>query len=102
MNGREQPVVADGKGPLPNLPPMGVTVGREEQEYRTTDNILCGNVANTAGRIATVGRVVAIVAHHEIMIRRNREDWRVVEWIVGARQLENGMLIAVRQCLHIF
>src|ERR1700682_2514723 len=73
---------------------------REEDDLGATDDVLERHVADTAafGSHAAVGRVVAIVAHHEIMTGRH-VIWAdiVVEAMVD--QIERGVGNAVRRGL---
>src|SRR5258708_15652945 len=74
----EQPVVADRKRPFPDFPPTRRAVGREKDEFGLADEVLGRDVADRR-KHAAVLRIVAVVAHREIMIGRHVVDRRVVE-----------------------
>src|SRR5437764_13486377 len=57
---------------------MRRAIGREEDELCLTDQILVGDIADRR-QDAAVLRVVAVVAHREIMVGRHVIDRRVVE-----------------------
>src|SRR5262249_28923137 len=57
---------------------MRRTIGREEDELGLTDQILGRDVAD-GGQHAAVLRIVAVVAHREIVVGRDVVDRRVVE-----------------------
>ncbi len=70
-----------------DFPQFGLMIGRKEQEFGPPDEILGRNVADRAER-AAVGRIVAVVAHHEIVAGRHDVLGRVVVGVVGvARRL---------------
>src|SRR6185369_6445670 len=79
----EQPAVADRKRPFPDFPPMRRAIGREEDELGLTDQILVRDIADRR-QDAAVLRIVAVVAHREIMVGWHVIDRRVVERAVLA------------------
>ena len=64
---REQPAPAHRHRPAPELPGALALEDGEENDLRLADDILERHHADLAE--AAVGRIVAVVAHHEIMIR---------------------------------
>src|SRR5581483_12292990 len=62
----EQPVPAHVPRPPPDFPDVRTILDRKEDDLRTADDVFVRHVADLAEH-AAVGRVVAIVAHHEIM-----------------------------------
>src|SRR6202035_5335339 len=66
----EQPVVADRKRPFPDFPPTRRAVGREKDEFGLPDEVLGRDVADRR-KDAAVLRIVAVVAHREIMVCRH-------------------------------
>ena len=81
--------------PAPELPGALALIDGEEDDLRLADDILerhHSDLAETA-----VGRVVAIVAHHEVVVGRHGVDLRVVGKTV-IDQIERIIAHAVRQC----
>src|SRR4029077_12537059 len=91
----EQAVPAHGPWPAPHFPGVSTVLDREEDDLRLADDVLVRHVADLAEPPA-VGRVVAVVAHHEIVARRHGVDGGVViEAVVG--EIERSVGHAVRQ-----
>src|SRR5262245_6755387 len=74
---REQSAPAHGPRPPPNRPGALTLFDREEDDLRTPDDVLERNISDLRQH-AAIGRVVAIVAHHEEMAGRNHVFRRVV------------------------
>src|SRR4051812_7795478 len=66
----EQAVDPHRPRPLPDLPEIGFLVDREEQELRPAHQIFYRHVADR-GKYAAVLRIVAVVAHAEVMAFRH-------------------------------
>ena len=101
---REQPAPADRPWPAPYLPGVLAFGDREEDDLGPTDNVLERHIADLAEH-AAVGRVVAVVAHHEVMTGGHMIDRGiVVEAVID--QIERRIAHAVRQrfapALHAF
>src|SRR6478672_4627897 len=73
---RKQPAPTHGERPTPELPSVLAFIHGEEDKLRLADDILERNEADLTE--TAVGRVVAIIAHHEIMAGRDGIDLRVV------------------------
>src|SRR6266849_8335243 len=74
----EQPAVADCERPFPYLPEARRPVGRKEDELGPSDQILGRDVAD-GGKHAAILRVVAIITHHEVFVRRYLIDLSIVQ-----------------------
>src|SRR6516164_11703560 len=85
------------RGPILHLPRMRAAPNREDHHLGATDQILKWHVADLAEN-AAVGRIVAIVAHHEVVPGRHLVDRGVVVEAV-LDQLERGVAHSVGQCL---
>src|SRR5579884_3831371 len=72
---REQPVPADGEWPAPEFPGALALINREKYDLRFADDVLERNEPDLTE--AAIRRVVAVVAHHEIMAGWNGIDLRV-------------------------
>src|SRR5215475_14452967 len=80
----EQPIPAYRPRPVPERPRRLALGDREENHLGATDEILERYVAD-GGHHAAVLRIVAVVAHHEVMARRHDIfDGVVVEAVVLA------------------
>src|SRR3954462_11402013 len=79
----EKPAVADCERPFPDLPPAGRTVRREEQELRLADEILRRDIPD-GRQHAAVLRIVTVVAHRKVVVRRYCIDRCIVERTVVA------------------
>src|SRR5207237_2725789 len=92
---REQPAPTHDPGPTPYFPSVLALKDREEYDLRATDDVLERHIADLAFDPA-VGRVVAIVAHHEEMAFRHLIHLGVVvETVVD--QVEAGVAHAIGQ-----
>src|SRR5580704_11149829 len=99
----EDATPAHGPWPAPYLPSRRPLVDRKEDDLGPADQVLERHVANSAlipGK-SRIARVIAVVAHHEIMARGHFVDLRVVEGAVVAVDLDDPMLNAARQRLQI-
>ena len=76
-NDREQPVPAHDPRPAPDLPGRLAVADREEDDLGAADDVVERHVADLAQH-AAVGRIVAVVAHHEVVVGRHGVDRRVV------------------------
>lgn len=84
------------------MPPGIAAVDGEEDELRLADQVLDGDVADAAldQRHAAVGRVVAVVAHEEHVVRGDQEVGRVVvRPVLGL--LEDRVAHAIGQGLQV-
>src|SRR5271166_3830027 len=103
MHPLEDAVPAHRPRPAPDLPGLGVLADREEDHFSAADQILERHVADAAlvAGEAGIARIVAIVAHHEIVPRRDLVDLGVVEGAVVAVDLDDLMLDAAGQRLDV-
>src|ERR1700733_3194867 len=91
----EKPMIADFPGPSPDFPQAAVD--REEDKDRLADQLVGRDIPHIES--AVVG-IVAVVAHHEVMARRDDEGTHIVDRIIGMAR-EHEIALAVRQRLAI-
>src|SRR5262249_14198787 len=93
----KQPAPPHRPGPTPELPCMLALKHGEENDLGAPDEILQWHIADCSLYTA-VGRVVTVVAHHEVMAVRHHVFFRVVvETVVD--QIESRIAYPVRQRL---
>src|ERR1043165_2125617 len=97
VDDRRDPLVADRPRPLPDFPPVRAAIGRKEDDLRLAHEIRGWNVPPIA---TAVVRIVAIVAHHEVMAGRHHIDLSVVRGPVG-HPIQHVILFTVRQRLLV-
>src|SRR5205823_5791873 len=95
----EQAVPAYRPWPFPEFPGGRVLVDREEDHLGATDQVFDRDIADRREN-AAIGRIVAVVAHHEEMPRRHLVDRGVVLEAVRL-EIERIVADAVRQRLAI-
>src|SRR5258708_30223744 len=94
---REQPVPTRRPQPAPDLPDILALKHREEDDLRATNDVLKRHIADLTQDAAIRG-IVAVVAHHEVMVGRYQVDRRVgIEAVID--QIERRVAHAVRQRL---
>src|SRR6476620_1892389 len=73
--------------PFPDLPEGRIGLDREEDDIGAADEVLVRNIAYAAARgilgKSAVERVVTIVAHHEIVVRRHDIFIGIVRRAIG-------------------
>src|SRR5262249_21677019 len=94
---REQPVPAHGPRPAPYHPGVLALTDGEEDDLSLADDVLERHIANLAEH-ATIGGIVAVVAHHEEMARGHLVDRRIVVKAV-VDQIERRVAHPIRQSL---
>src|SRR4029077_5029967 len=95
----EDAVPAHGPWPTPHFPRRRPLVDRKEDDLGPADQVLERHVADPAlvpGK-PRVARVIAVVAHHEIVARRHFIDLRIVERSVVAVDLNDPVLNPARK-----
>src|ERR1700759_4656603 len=99
-NDIEQALPTQRPRPQPYLPRMRIAAHREENNLGLADQVLERHVSDAAGRRrnAAVERIITVVAHHEIMIRRHDIDPCVVD-LGTLDTVERIIADAVRQRL---
>src|SRR6516162_5939010 len=79
---RKQPAPSNRPWPAPNHPSVLIFANREKNDLRATNDVFEWNVTDSAApgwrRHPAVGRIVAIVAHHEIFAIGHHIDISVV------------------------
>src|SRR5882757_3126707 len=102
MHRGEEPRDAETGQPGPHRLAADAEVPRSDHGVGAADQIIDRQQPDTAvaHRHAAVGGVVAVVAHHEQMVRRHGHFRRVVEPAIVAK-LENRMRNAIGQSLDI-
>src|SRR5262247_3775173 len=94
IDAAEQSTITNREWPFPEFPQPGRTVGREKDELCPADQILRRDITDRRQHAAVL-RIVAIVAHHEVVTGGNGVDLRVVERAVVAH-LDDQMFPPIR------
>jgi len=100
FNTIEQPPVANGKRPFPNLPNSGTAISREKQKFRPAHQIFERYETHLA-RDATISGIIPIITHGEIMAGRHRKFWRLIQRPEIALFFNDEMLFFIGQCFNI-
>src|SRR5215204_1996291 len=96
-HGHEHASPPDCPRPAPKFPGAGPCADRKEDEFGATNDIFERHVSDHRKHSA-VGRIVTVIAHHEIVLRRHAIEKRVVARTSGV-EVERGVLDALRQRL---
>src|SRR5713101_3599770 len=99
IHAMQQPAVANCERPFPQLPEARRSIGRKEDELGPSDQILGRDVAD-GGKHAAILRVIAIIAHHEVFVRRYLIDLSIVQRPIVSH-LDDKVLPPIRQGFDI-
>src|SRR5712671_2182773 len=99
IHAMQQPAVANCERPFPQLPEARRPIGRKEDKLGPSDQILGRDVAD-GGKHTAILRVVPIVTHHEVFVRRYLIDLSIVQWPIVSH-LDDQVLPPIRQGFDI-
>src|SRR5271157_2317192 len=102
-HGLEHAIPAHRPRPAPNLPRRRPLVDRKEDDFGPADQVLERHIADAAliRRQARIARIVAIVAHHEIVSRGHFVNLGVVEGSLVTVDLNDFVLDPARKRLDV-